>query len=182
MECLNAGWRVGLIGVTDEHGTNWGFNPGKGRAGLWVPSLTRGGVREALGNRAMFATREDGLRLDATANRRRMGGDVGPSQGPDRSLVRFEVDVDRGPQWWGTPVEVQVLRPGTAFPEVVHVKSTTLRRDDEPVISFQVPLSKDDGDWVLLRVADPSQPNRQPGPAGHACNNLAFAYSSPWWP
>jgi hypothetical protein len=22
--CLNAGWRTGLTGVTDEHGTNWG--------------------------------------------------------------------------------------------------------------------------------------------------------------
>jgi hypothetical protein len=27
VECLNAGWRVGLIGVTDEHGTTWGSDP-----------------------------------------------------------------------------------------------------------------------------------------------------------
>ena len=181
VECLNAGWRVGLIGVTDEHGTNWGFNPGKGRAGLWVPELTRAGVRQALERRAMFATREDGLRLDATASGRRMGGDVGPARGPDKSLVRFEVDVDRGPSWWGTPIEIQVLRPGTAFPEVVHVESATMRREDEPVISFEVPLDRADGEWVVLRVADPSKPNRQPGPAGHPCNNLGLAYSSPWW-
>jgi hypothetical protein len=36
VECLNAGWRVGLLGVTDEHGTDWGHPDGKGRAGLWV--------------------------------------------------------------------------------------------------------------------------------------------------
>ncbi len=25
VECLDAGWRVGILGVTDEHGTAWGF-------------------------------------------------------------------------------------------------------------------------------------------------------------
>ena len=181
VECLNAGWRVGIIGVTDEHGTNWGFNPGKGRAGLWVRQLTREGVREALAQRRMFATREDGLRLDAAANGRRMGGGAGPARGPDRSLVRFEVDIERGPDHYGMPIEIQVLRPGTMFPEVVHVEPATLRRPDEPVIAFDVPLDPDGGDWVLLRVTDPARPNAQPGPAGHPCNNYALAYSSPWW-
>ncbi|MER5458085.1 hypothetical protein ABT008_25260 [Micromonospora sp. NPDC002389] len=39
--CLNAGWRPGLTGVTDEHGTTWGFHGGKGRSGLWVTENTR---------------------------------------------------------------------------------------------------------------------------------------------
>jgi len=181
VECLNAGWRVGLIGVTDEHGTNWGHAAGKGRAGLWVPSLTREGVRTALKNRHIFATRDDGLRLDATANGRRMGGSVGPAQGGQRGIVRFEVDLDRGPSLYGQPVEIQVLRPGSMFPEVVHVESTHFRTDAEPVISFEVPLDRADGDWVVLRVADPSRNNAQPGPADHPCNKLALAYTSPWW-
>src|SRR5919106_1380985 len=31
-QCLDAGWRVGLLGVTDEHGPDWGHPDGKGRA------------------------------------------------------------------------------------------------------------------------------------------------------
>ena len=38
-ECLDAGWRVGLIGVSDDHSTNWGFSEGYGRTGLWVREL-----------------------------------------------------------------------------------------------------------------------------------------------
>ena len=64
-QCLNAGWRVGLLGVTDEHGPDWGQPEGKGRAGLWLRELTRAGVLEALAARRFFASRVKGLRLDA---------------------------------------------------------------------------------------------------------------------
>jgi hypothetical protein len=37
------------------------------------------------------------------------------------------------------------------------------------------------GDWVVLRVSDPAQPNGTPGPAGHPCDDFGGAYSSPWW-
>src|SRR6266511_493861 len=47
-QCLNAGWRMGLLGVTDEHGADWGHPDGKGRAGLFVGELSRQGVLEAL--------------------------------------------------------------------------------------------------------------------------------------
>jgi hypothetical protein len=71
-ECLNAGWKVGLLGVTDEHGTDWGYPDGKGRTGLWVDGITREDVREAMLARRFFSTRLKGLRLDASANGVRM--------------------------------------------------------------------------------------------------------------
>jgi hypothetical protein len=177
--CLNAGWEVGLLGVTDEHGTNWGEPDGKGRAGLYVRELTRAGVREAMLARRFFATNLRGLRLDATADGVQMGGRLPVGRG--RSEVRFAVDLDRGEAFAGTPVQIQVLRPGTDVPEVVHVEDVrTSGGGDDRVIRFSVPLDPADGDWVVLRVADPSRPNNQPGPVGHPCNNLALAYTSPW--
>ena len=171
--CLNAGWRTGLSGVTDEHGTDWGFPEGKGRSGLWVTENTREGVLEAMRARRSFATRVSGLRLDATADGVRMGGELPISNGD----VRFAVDIDRGPEWDGKPLTIQVLRPGGSAPEVVDVIDTT----SGSVSEFTVPLSADDGTWVVLRVSDPSQPNDQPGPDGHPCNDLGVAYASPWW-
>lgn len=49
------------------------------------------------------------------------------------------------------------------------------------VTEFTLPLSANDGNWVALRVSDPTQANASPGPAGHPCNDWALAYSSPWW-
>jgi hypothetical protein len=49
------------------------------------------------------------------------------------------------------------------------------------VVRFAVPLDVADGEWVVLRVSDPTQPNATPGPAGHPCNDLGVAYTSPWW-
>ncbi|OLF07002.1 hypothetical protein BLA60_29545 [Actinophytocola xinjiangensis] len=173
VKCLNAGWRTGLSGVTDEHGTDWGFPEGKGRSGLWVTENTRQGVFDAMLARRSFATRTSGLRLDATANGVRMGGEL-PVAGGD---IRFAVDLDRGPDWTGKPLTIQVLRPGESAPEVVDVVDTT----SGTVAEFTVPLSADDGNWVVLRVADPTQPNDHPGPDGHPCNDLGIAYASPWW-
>ena len=70
--CLDAGWRPGLIGCSDEHGARFGL-AGRGRTGLWVHEHSRDGVREALSARRVFATRERGLRLDATLDGVRMG-------------------------------------------------------------------------------------------------------------
>ena len=171
--CLNAGWRTGLTGVTDEHGTNWGYPEGKGRTGLWVAENTRGGVLEAMRARRFFATRVSGLRLDATANGVRMGGPIPLARGD----VRFALDIDRGPDWAGKPLHVQVLRPGSRAPEVADVIETEAGR----VTEFTVPLDVEDGNWVVLRVSDPTQANASPGPSGHAANDWGVAYSSPWW-
>ncbi|WP_250028865.1 CehA/McbA family metallohydrolase [Paractinoplanes maris] len=171
--CLNAGWRTGLTGVTDEHGTDWGHPEGKGRTGLWVAENTRNGVLEAMRARRFFATRVSGLRLDATADGVRMGSSLPIAKGD----VRFAVDLDRGPEWAGKPLKLQVLRPGTRAPQVVEVIDATAGSTTE----FTVPLDLAAGAWVVIRVSDPAQANASPGPAGHPCNDWGVAYSSPWW-
>lgn len=175
--CLNAGWRTGLTGVTDEHGTDWGFPEGKGRTGLWVREHSRAGVLEAMRARRFFATRTSGLRVDANAsagaNPVRMGG-VLPL---DRGTVTFTLDLARDESWLGRTLHVQVLRPGTDVPAVAAVVPFVVG----DVVRVSVPLDRADGDWVLLRVSDPAQGNATPGPAGHPCNDLGIAYTSPWW-
>lgn len=171
--CLNAGWRTGLTGASDEHGTDWGFPEGKGRSGLWVVENTRAAVFEAMRARRFFATRVSGLRLDATASGVQMGGSLPVATGD----VRFRVDLDRGPEWDGKPLHVQVLRPGTDAPQVADVVET----ESGNLVEFTVPLDAADGRWVVLRVSDPAAANETPGPAGHPCNDRGVAYSSPWW-
>jgi hypothetical protein len=178
--CLGAGWRTGIAGVTDEHGTDWGFPEGKGRTGMWVKEHSRAGVKEAMRKRRFFATRTSGLRVDATARSLRSDGSaarMGSSLRHRRGPVRFRLDLARDREWLGRRLEVQVLRPGATVPEVADVVPFRVG----PVLELDVPLRHDDGDWVALRIADPTQPNAAPGPQGHPCNNLGIAYTSPWW-
>jgi hypothetical protein len=77
----------------------------------------------------------------------------------------------------GLPLQIQVLRPGTRAPRVAEVVAAEAGR----VTTFTVPLNVDDGDWVVLRIADPARPNASPGPAGHAANTYGVAYASPFW-
>ena len=177
-QCLNAGWRPGLLGVTDEHGADWGRPEGKGRAGLWVRELTRAGVLEALAARRFFASRVKGLRLDAAltslagagagaGERARMGTAVAHPGGP----VRIEVDLDRGEAWQGRRLSLQVLRPGDRLPALAATLEVALAGPGDPVASLELDLDPADGDWVVVRVTDPppSRPTRGPpalGPPG----------------
>ncbi|MEO6714165.1 MAG: DUF3604 domain-containing protein, partial [Mycobacteriales bacterium] len=168
--CLDAGWRPGFIGCSDEHGTSYGL-AGKGRAGLWVDELSRDGVRDALARRRTFATREARLRLDTTLDGVRMGESV-------VRAGRQEVRVDLAdPAYDGTPVELQVIvSDGAGMPEVL--TAVPARRGE--VTSFDV-VVPDEAAWMFVRVADPSRTNTTPGPRGHRANNHALAYSTPWW-
>ena len=177
VRCLDAGWRPGLVGVSDEHGTDWGAPKGKGRTGLYVGELTRAGVREALLARRCFATRHKGLRLDASLGGARMGTALAHRRGP----LRVELDVDRGESWWGRPLSVQVLRPGHPLPAVAAVAAVTVPRPDEPVASFAVDLDAADGLWVVLRVSDPAVPADPRAPGRWASFGEAVAYASPFW-
>lgn len=176
--CLNAGWRTGITGVTDEHGVDWGHPEGKGRTGLWVVDHSRAGVKAAMQARRFFATRTSGLRVDATAATSGSPavpmGSVLPISGGD---VTFTLDLARDDSWLGRRLALQVLRPGTEAPVVPLVHEFVV---GDPV-TVTVPLDLADGDWVLLRIADPGQPNATPGPSGHPGNDLGIAYTSPWW-
>ena len=177
VQCLEAGWRTGLLGVTDEHGTDWGFPDGKGRGGLWVSELTRNGVREAMLDRRFFATNQKGLRVDAAANGVRMGRSLSHASGP----VEFQVDVDRGPDWHGKSLQVQVLRPGTLLPEVIANALVTVPNPDQPVISFTANVDITSGGWMVLRVSDPEQPADSRAAGIWPGFGKAIAYTSPWW-
>lgn len=175
--CLDAGWRVALIGVTDEHGPDWGTPDGKGRTGLYVRELTRAGVREALLARRAFASRLKGLRLDASAGGVRMGGVLGHRRGS----LRVEVDLDAGPAWHGRAVSLQVLRRGGRLPRVAATVAARVPGPDQPPIAFDAEVDGADGDWVVLRVSDPLQePEPYLRPPYHQLGR-AVAYASPWW-
>jgi hypothetical protein len=176
-ECLDAGWRVGLTGVSDEHGTDWGYPDGKGRTGLWVTELTRAGVREAMEARRFFSTRLRGLRLDATANGARMGQTVGHRAG----VVRFEVDVDRGADWWGRPLVAQVLQTDRPVPRILHEEPFLVPRDDEPVVRFTAPIDVEDGRWLVLRITDPAQKVDDRAPQAYRASGGAIAYAAPFF-
>lgn len=185
-QCLNAGWRPGLLGVTDEHGADWGNPDGKGRAGLYVNELSRQGVAEALAARRFFASRVKGLRVDAALtsltggsgqHRARMGATLEHAAGP--ALV--QIDVDRGPAWWGRRMNVQVLRPGPRLPALAAAVEVCLPHPDEPGIALEVDLDPADGDWVVLRVSDPSEPADQRATGQYARLGRGIAYASPFW-
>lgn len=178
--CLDAGWRPALVGVSDEHGRSYGV-AGKGRTGLWIENLSREGIRRALLARAAFATRESGLLLDATLAGVRMGGSL-PLTGRSDLLVDLEqCEVGAGGVTRGRGVELQILVPGARVGEPPRLLARRRGVVGE-VTRVEVDCSGVDRPrWLLLRVADPTRPNRAPGPSGHPGNSYALAYASPWY-
>ena len=180
--CLDAGWRPGLIGCSDEHGTRYGL-VGRGRTGLWVDEHSRSGVRDALAGRRSFATREIGLRLDATLDGLPMGagGNVGARAELAVDLAFADADRD------GLAVELQVLTSaaatGGASPEVSVVARVPAQVGEVTRAVVDVPAS---AAWLVLRVADPARPYGPTGtaeraPHGSPADCWSLAYSSPWW-
>jgi hypothetical protein len=193
VDCLDAGWWPGLLGVSDEHTPHWGFQPGRGRAGVWVREWSRAGLREALAARRFFATREPGLRVDVVAawgdgrstpppaevaartDAVRMGGRLGNAPSGPAGEVVLAVDVDGGPTWEGCHVAVQVLTTGRRAPEVLVVEPAVAGTP----LTVRVPVGVATVPWLVVRIADPDAPNERPGPDGHPGNRRALAYASP---
>jgi hypothetical protein len=173
-DCLDAGWRPGLIGCSDEHGRTYGL-VGKGRTGLWAPAHSRLGVQEALMSRRTYATREVGLRLDATLDGIPMGSAL-------RTGRKADLEVDcTGSVYLGEDAELQLLtssrdRADDGGVRVVH--RSAARLGDVTRVEVSVP---DDARWLVLRVADPVQPLGSPTPRQHPDLGWALAYASPWF-
>lgn len=175
--CLDAGWKPGLLGVTDQHGTNWGLAQGLGRGGYYVTDLTRQGVREAMLDRRFYATNLEGLRVDAAANGVRMGRTLGHRSGP----VTFEVDIDRGPAWTGTRLQVQVLTTGRPLPRVLANETVRVPGPGGPRPRFTVAVDAGDAPWLVLRICDPHTPPDGRADDLYASFGGAIAYASPWY-
>jgi hypothetical protein len=176
VECLSKGWRPGLIGVTDEHGADWGRPEGKGRTGLFVRELSRSAVREALLARRCFATRLRGLRLAATLDGVCMG-DAVPVRAGRRSYP-LTVDLDLGPTAAGLELSLQVLRPGPLVPQVYEVGRIVA---GDPPVTVPVELDPRDGEWAVLRVSDPAGRADDRAPQAYRGLGASVAYASPWW-
>lgn len=176
---LNAGWKVGALGVTDEHGNRFDVEEGKGRAGLWVRSLTRDGVREALAARRFYATRLAGLRLDAAAGGARMGSDLVHRRGP----VTVVVDVGKGPEWYGKRLLAQVLVAGPAggMPVIARTAELVVPGPDAGLPSFDVDLDVETSPWAVLRLTDPEAPAHAAATGDFAAAGDVVAYASPWF-
>lgn len=174
--CLDAGWRPGILGTSDYHGTDWGTPDDRGRAGMYVTSLSRATIREAMEARRFYATRLKGIRFDAAANGVRMGMTLGHTTG----VIRFAVDIDRGPAWHGKPLNIQVLTSGPLTPTVLDNVEVTVPSPDRPVIEFDVPVNVEDSRWVVLRVTDPEQEaDGNPPDDTWAGFGRAIVYASP---
>jgi hypothetical protein len=175
IQCLDAGWRPGLIGVTDEHGKDWGRPEGKGRTGLYVSELSRAGVREAMAARRSFAARVKGLRLAATLGGVLMGQPL--PQPVTRGSAPLAVDVDLGPLASGMELSVQLLRWATAIPVVEEVARV---ESGAGLLTVDVPIDPDEP-WVVLRVSDPHSPAGWGVPRAYGSLGRSVAYASPWW-
>ena len=175
VQCLDAGWRPGLIGVTDEHGANWGQPEGKGRTGLLVSELSRAGIRDALAARRSFASRVKGLRLVATLGGVLMGQQLAGhvTKGP----VELAVDLDLGPMALGMELSVQLLRWGREVPVVEEVGRVS---SGDGVLRTRVEIDPDEP-WLVLRVTDPAGRAGGGTPWPQVELGRSVAYASPWW-
>lgn len=175
VECLDTGWRPGLVGVTDEHGDRWGFPADLGRTGIWATERSRSGVREAMLGRRMFATREREIRADAVAGGVPMGGNL-MCGGSD---VDFAVDLD-GPDLRGRSLRLQCLSSGRPLPTIVLEFDFTA---DGGIVTFSVPADRLVGPWLVIRVTDlarPADPRAARHPA-YAAAGRTVAYLSPFY-
>jgi len=173
--CLAAGWRPALTGVSDEHGDDWGVPVGKGRSGLYVSELTGAGVREALLARRAFASRVKGLRLAARLDGVPMGGAV-PRR---RGQMTVEVDLDLGPESWGSRLSVQVLVPASGSPGLAAVEDVRIPGPGDPPL--RIPVELDDQPWAVVRVSDPAQPADRKAAGPYVALGRSLAFASPFW-
>ena len=174
--CLNAGWRVGFTGVSDEHSIVY-RKPDSARGGLWVSSLSRDAVRSALFARRSFGALEKDMRVDATANGHPMGSAFAHGSGP----VAIELDIDNGPAWVGKSLVVEVVGPGSTAPTLIATVPVVVPTPDQPPIAFVVNVDQADTRWLFLRIIDPARPKHPHASPPFEQSGGASAYASPWF-
>jgi hypothetical protein len=174
--CLNAGWRVGFTGVSDEHSGVY-RRPGMARGGLWVSSLSRDGVRAALKTRRSFATLEPGLRLDASASGRPMGSAFAHASGP----IVVQLDIARTPDWTGKALTIEVVGRGSTIPSMLEKIPFVVPAPDQPPVTFTLDISRADTDWFFLRITDADRPKHPHAKPPFDQSGGAMAYASPWF-
>ena len=182
VQCLAAGWRPGLIGVTDEHGSDWGNPGGKGRTGLYVDELSRAGVVRALAARRSYAARVKGMRLAATLGGVPMGGELGPAEreaASRRGALPLVVDLDLGPLTHGMELSLQVLRPGPDVPVVMEVARARSGSGPAQLTTVEIPVG--DEPWLVLRVTDPAARTDAGSTGDYRQLGRGIAYASPWY-
>ncbi|MFF7680452.1 hypothetical protein [Actinacidiphila glaucinigra] len=124
--------------------------------------------------RARLPRHLSGLRLDATAGGVRMNGVLSLASGH----VRFAVDLDRGPDCLGKPLDIPVLRPGSGAPAVAEVVPATAGS----LAEFTVPLDVEDGAWVVLRISTRRSPTGSPGRPDTPATTWVPPTPPGWWP
>ncbi len=103
-----------------------------------------------------------------------------PALAHDRGPVTIEIDVDKGAEWTGKPLLVQLLRTGSPLPTIVDTVAVVVPAPDEPVITITREIDRAAGDWLVVRITDPdAEPDgRAGGPWAEA--GRAVAYASPF--
>src|SRR5262249_35414595 len=93
LRALDRGWRLGAIGVSDQHEADWG-SAAHPACGLLARELTWDSAAEALRARRVYATRERGLALAFTADGRWPGDRL---ECPAGQSITLEVAVEAAP-------------------------------------------------------------------------------------
>ena len=143
---LDYGWKIGATNNADTHSPYWGSNTPH-RTGVWMPSLTKSDLLDALQARRTFATEDVNYELGLKGNGVWMGGEM-----PNTGSIAFTI-TGFDPDGEGATL-VQLISFGGAV-----ITQTTLPTSDftwTPIVStmpgvhyFYVKVTQPDGDRIV---------------------------------
>jgi hypothetical protein len=96
--------------------------------------------------------------------------------------VTVVLDVDAGPDWVGRPITIEVIRPGNDTATLAKVlENVAVPGPSDPPVTFEVGVDTSEGDWMFLRITDPSRPPHPLSSEPYTSHGGALAYASPWF-